>query len=294
MTKFVRMLAGCLVLLIAVPISIQAQNATVPDVCIIETPTNESLRACADATPEGSQPNAWAHTYLGANAYMEGNLEQAAFHFRHSYVTDQPDLWFNPDVVGLRSATFHSVGDRERSLRDAETLFGVVTASDEDLALSFPDWEITDDVRAQWLATILQPLYEYGSPNAQRALEMWTGFPPGDIYDVTNRASVLTELGEYEEALRFSDLSIEMAPGFSPALNTRCYLLGLLERFDEALPNCSEAVRLEPQNAAFRHSYSVSLAGRGACDMANEQLREARRLTPSNPLYREAIACTPR
>ena len=72
MTKFVYMLAGCLVLLIAVPISIQAQNATVPDVCIIETPTNESLRACADATPEGSQPNAWAHTYLGANAYIEG------------------------------------------------------------------------------------------------------------------------------------------------------------------------------------------------------------------------------
>lgn len=115
--------------------------------------------------------------------------------------------------------------------------------------------------------------------------------PARDWISYANRAAVLTDLGDLQEALAANEAGLQLAPGEASLLNNGCYIRTLMGRAQEGLPFCERAVAAAPKIAPVRHSFATALAAVGRCREAEEQIAMARSLDTSSPKYAEPIAC---
>jgi len=162
-------------------------------------------------------------------------------------------------VIGLAIALTWGVGDlvaRSRASRIvaatacALALVGLSTATVRQVAL----WKDTWTLFSHTLAVT------HENPVAHQNL--------GDV--LLKRGEVLPAMRHYEEVLR-------LEPGFADAHNKLGSALGSLGRFDEAIAQFREAIRLG-ENAEFRHNLGFAFAKQGRTNDAIREYEAALRL----------------
>jgi tetratricopeptide (TPR) repeat protein len=92
-----------------------------------------------------------------------------------------------------------------------------------------------------------------------------------------NLGDVLLKRGEVLPAMRHYEEVLRLAPGFADARNKLGSALGSLGRFDEAIAQFQEAIRLG-DNAEFRHNLGFAFAKQGRTDDAIREYEAALRL----------------
>jgi tetratricopeptide (TPR) repeat protein len=266
----------------------QAQEAP-PPACI--GATFVSWQACAEAAPEGSPAYLLAMINLGTQAYMSGDRAAALTYYDKAGEGQQ----VVSDVVlhAFRADTFRYAGRTEQARADAAIAWGYLNGRAPEGLDTRDARPIDDPVRFVVLASIL-PILKDANPDFVRARDMFMALPATDLYSLSQRANVLTELGEHAAAVADSKRAVDLQPDLPVLQNNHCYTLVEAGRAAEGLPYCERAVALAPEQASIRHSLAAALAGLGQCATAERQLGEARRLSPEAALYREPIACTPK
>jgi tetratricopeptide (TPR) repeat protein len=92
-----------------------------------------------------------------------------------------------------------------------------------------------------------------------------------------NLGDVLLKRGKTMPAMRHYEETIRLAPGFADARNKLGSILGSLGRFDEAIAQLQEAIRLG-DNAEFRHNLGFAFAKQDRTDEAIREYEAALRL----------------
>ena len=254
-------------------------------------PTFAGWQACADAAGDGTPVYALAMINLGTEAYVRGDFASALRFYDKAEGTGQR---VSLDVVfhAFRADTYQHAGRTAAAQEDAKAawdlLQGQVPAGVDPRDMR----PINDDVRFLVLTAVLPILKDGDAGTFARARALYLGLPAEDWSALTNRATVLMELGEFPAAIADSKRAVDMAPEEGGLQNNHCYVLTLAGQPGAALPYCERAVALLPEAAAIRHSYAAVLAGLGRCEDAERLLAEARRLDPSSALYREPLECT--
>jgi len=98
-----------------------------------------------------------------------------------------------------------------------------------------------------------------------------------------NLGDVLLKRGEVLPAKRHYEETLRLAPGFADARNKLGSILGSLGRYDEAIAQFQEAIRLG-DDAQFRHNLGLVYAMRGRTDEAIREYEASVRLDPDNYL----------
>jgi tetratricopeptide (TPR) repeat protein len=120
-----------------------------------------------------------------------------------------------------------------------------------------------------------------------------------------NKGAALSELKQYEEAIKCLDEAIRLDPKDAFAYNNKGVALGNLKQYDEAIKCCDEAIRLKPKYAVTYNNKGVALDELKQYEKAIKCLDEAIRLDHNNASaysnkgnalfglkrYEEAIEC---
>lgn len=112
-------------------------------------------------------------------------------------------------------------------------------------------------------------------------LEQALSYDPTLTFALTNRASALSSLGRYEDALSAYDL----LPATADNLAIQGTLLAHMHRYNDALYNYNQAISINPDVARYHHDKGSVLAIMKHADEAIACYNEALRL---NPRYAEA------
>jgi tetratricopeptide (TPR) repeat protein len=270
-----------------------AKAVDVPPVCV--GATFVSCQACADATDEGTPIHSLAMINLGAEAYEQGDYASALRYYDKAEISGQR---VSSDVIfhTFRGDTYRHAGRTAAAAEDARRawmyLIGQPPVGTDPRDLR----PIDDDVRFFVLTIILPILKDGDAAVFEQARTMYAGLPldGSDWAALSNRATVLMDLGDFPAAIADSKRAVDLQPGDAGLQNNHCYVLTMAGQPGAGLPHCERAVALAPDVAPVRHSYAAALAGVGRCEDSGRQLAEARRLDPSGVIYREALACTPK
>ncbi|RZJ39689.1 MAG: hypothetical protein EON86_13935 [Brevundimonas sp.] len=282
------MISLLLTLLIATP---QVQDAPVPPACI--GATFVSWEACAAASEEGTPAYSLAMMNLGTYAYLDGDIAGALGYYDKAALEG---LSMTSDV------TFHTFradarrygGRMEEARADASIAWGFLDGRPP--ANTPPDLilPVSGEMRAAILSLIL-PIMKDGDPEAfRRARDQYLALPATDWSALSQKAGVLTSLGEHADAVAASKGALDLRPQDPLSQNNHCYALVEAGRAAEGLPYCERAVAGLPDLAPVRHSLATVLAELGRCADAEAQMAMARRLEPGGSLYREPLTCTPK
>ena len=106
---------------------------------------------------------------------------------------------------------------------------------------------------------------------------------PRDALAWHERATVLAEAGNNDEAARAEREAIRLAPSLPEPHSHLGVLLAGQGRLDDALASFDEAIRLDPNNARAWNNRANVLRARGRRDEAAEAYRTAARLAPRDP-----------
>lgn len=262
-----------------------------PPVCI--GATFVSWEACAEAAEEDSPAYALAMINLGTEAYLDGDPAKAL------------DYYDKADIDGLSmtsDVTFHTFradarrygGRMEEARADASIAWGFLDGRPPANTPTTLVTPISNEMRGAILSLIL-PIMKDGDPEAfRRARDQYLSLPATDWLTLSQKAGVLTSLGEHDAALASSKAALDLRPQDPLTQNNHCYALVEAGRAAEALPYCERAVAGLPELAPVRHSLATVLAELGRCADAEAQMAIARRLEPGGSLYREPLTCTPK
>lgn len=282
------MISLLLALLTAEP---QVRDAPVPPVCA--GPTFVSWRACAEAAPEGTPAYVLAMMNLGTEAYLQGDIAAALDYYDKG---ETEGFSTTSDVVlhTFRAGARHYAGRMDEARADARIAWGFLDGRPPPNTPQNLNLPINPEMRAGILSIILPILKDDEAATFQRARDQYLALPATDWITLSQRAGVLTELGEHEAAVAASKAALDLKPQDGLTQNNHCYALVEAGRAAEALPYCERAVAALPESAPVRHSLATVLAKLGRCSDAEAQLVIARRLEPANSLYRETAVCTPK
>jgi tetratricopeptide (TPR) repeat protein len=267
----------------------QVREAPVPPAC--GGATFVSWEACAANSPEGSGSYVLAMINLGTQAYVSGDRAAALNYYDKAGDSRQ----VSSDVIlhAFRADTFRYAGRMEEARADAAIAWNYLNnrlPEGTDAADARP---IDDAIRFIVLVSIL-PILKDDEAEFARARDIFMSLPATDWIALSQRANVLTELGEHAGAVADSKRAVDLQPGDPVLQNNHCYTLVEAGRAGEGLPYCERAAALAPDAPQVRHSYAAALASLGRCADAEAQLAHARRLDPSAALYREPLTCTPK
>jgi predicted AlkP superfamily phosphohydrolase/phosphomutase/Flp pilus assembly protein TadD len=112
-----------------------------------------------------------------------------------------------------------------------------------------------------------------------------TASPTGD----RNVAAVLFEQGRYEEAAKAYEKLVAADPDDGAARASLAGALGALGRYDEALVQLAEAIRIEPLNPEAYHNRGVIFERKEDKDAAIREYRTALRYSPQYEPSRQAL-----
>ncbi len=114
------------------------------------------------------------------------------------------------------------------------------------------------------------------------ALGLLARFDPGDALAHSNHASILFDLGRYQEAETAYREAVRLDPGNATNHNNLGATLSGLGRHDEAETAYREALRLDSGNVTYHGNLARMLLDLGRHDEAETAYREAVRLDPGN------------
>ena len=269
----------------------QIREAPVPPVCA--GPTFVSWRACAEAAQEGTPAYVLAMINLGTEAYLAGDMASALDYYDKG---ETEGFSTTSDVVlhTFRADTRRYAGRMDEARADARLAWGFLDGRPPTGTPDNLNQPIPTEMRGAILSIILPMLKDDDAAAFQRARDQYMALPATDWQTLSQRAGVLTELGEHEAAVAASKAALDLKPQDGLTQNNHCYALVEAGRAAEALPYCERAVAALPEIAPVRHSVATVLAKLGRCADAEAQLVIARRLEPANSRYRETAVCTPK
>jgi tetratricopeptide (TPR) repeat protein len=95
--------------------------------------------------------------------------------------------------------------------------------------------------------------------------------------------SALFKEGKFDSAIREFDEAVRLKPDFAMAYSLlgACYVSN--GKYDLAIRQVEKAIRLDPEDAGFRYNLGVVYAKKGQYDEAIVQLEEAIKLEPDFP-----------
>ncbi|MDQ8029323.1 MAG: hypothetical protein REJ23_11395 [Brevundimonas sp.] len=269
----------------------QAQEAPPPPACI--GATFVSWQACAEAAQEGTPAYMLAMLNLGTEAYLRGDIASALDYYDKGQLEG---FSTTSDVVlhTFRADARRYAGRMDEARADARLAWGFLDGRPPPGTPDNLNRPIPAEMRGAILGIILPMLRDDDAAAFQRARDQYLALPATDWQTLSQRAGVLTELGEHEAAVAASKAALDLRPQDGLTQNNHCYALVEAGRASEALPYCERAVTALPEAAPVRHSLATVLAKLGRCADAEAQLVIARRLEPAHSLYREAAVCTPK
>jgi len=106
------------------------------------------------------------------------------------------------------------------------------------------------------------------------------------VPNAANANSLYRQGRQYAEQERFADAvplfdqAIQANPTFTQAYNARCYSYLRLKQYDQAIADCSEAIKLDPSYANAYQNRGVALHYKGDRAGGNEDLKRAAALQP--------------
>jgi len=268
---------------------VQVQEIPAPPACRGAFETID-WQACADASGQGTPGYSLAMINMGTRAYVEGDYASALRFYDKAEI---PGQVVSSDVIlhAFRGDTRRHAGRMAEAAEDARWAWMFldgrppIQTDPRDLR------PIDDQIRFVVLTAILPILKDGDAAVYDRARAMFIGIPVSDAGSLSNRASVLEQVGDHAAALIDSKRAVDLQPNDPRLLNNHCFILVEAGRAEQSLPYCERAIALVPEIAAVRHSYATTLAALGRCADADRQMAEARRLDPGAALYRESLTC---
>jgi len=100
----------------------------------------------------------------------------------------------------------------------------------------------------------------------------------------------LIRLGRHREAVRALSRSLEIRPGYAPAVQKRGYAYFSLRDFEKAEADYREAVKLDPYSAEMQYHLGKFFHALGRMQEALKPFEKAVRLAPKASVYHEALA----
>lgn len=271
-----------------------AQTDETPQQCRYDAQGRVDYQACADATQPGDMLHTLSRINLGTIALHQGDYASAVRHYDAAQPPNGDGLMSDPLYHAYRAAALNHVGRKDEAAVEARTALSVLRdprgLPAEMMAPFAPGSEAVEQVYTH----ILPVLHEARDPEASTLLISYLAMPERDWFSWANRAGVLEQIGELENALTASGRALALQPDHPGVQNNHCYILVRLERAQEALPYCQRARQLAPNIAAVRHSLSTVYVALGQCANARTELAEARRLDPVSEAYREDLVCAER
>lgn len=184
----------------------------------------------------------------------------------------------------FRAHAYDAVGRKEAAVEEARTALNALDRpviagpqADPDIVLPY----------------ILPIFYRAKAPEFSGSLSRYLGLPAQDWITYANRAAVLIDVDQYDQALAANTEALKSEPNHPALLNNLCVALTKKGQAAEALPSCQKAVELAPDFAAPRDSHADALAALGRCKEAEAELAVAQRLDPAATNYRRALTCRP-
>lgn len=279
LTLFLGMVAGT---------SAVAQGAEeIPDECRIAPANQAAWTRCLEVAESGSAVALFAHANLGTIAAQEQDFETALHHYDLTIVPGQ-NLIMDASLHGFRSQVFRRAGRTDEALQDAERVLWFIDTGYADLPRSIP---LNNQMRSMLYELVLRTLVASEAPQTNAALSAYLELPTENWIDVLNRSTIFLDIERYDMALTLAREAVNQQPNHPATHNNVCYILALMDRGEDALPSCEQAMALAPNNAAIIDSYAVALSNAGRCEEAVEARLWTRRLEPSNTGYHGPLAC---
>jgi tetratricopeptide (TPR) repeat protein len=279
--------AIAVVLFLAAATEAHAQGAEqVPDACKPGARGSVDFAACAGAAPAGSNIRVYALINLGTAAYIAGDYTKAARLYDEAVPpgkTVMSDVYFH----AFRAGAYQHVGRKDEAYKDARFALDILSAKP---GLP-PEIARADGDREPIYVAILPILKESADPDYASALAAFLALPVNDWIGWSNRAAILSEIGELGAAAEASAAALKLNPTHPAVLNNHCYMLAMSGDPAGALPYCEKVVQAAPGHPAGRHSLATTLALLGRCADAEAALAEARRLDPGSENYRQPLTC---
>ena len=97
-----------------------------------------------------------------------------------------------------------------------------------------------------------------------------------------NRCAAQNILGNYEEAISDCTNAVKFVPDYALAFGNRCRAHMLIKRYDEAVSDCNRAIELDSKNASFFFHRARSYQGLGQTARAIEDYGKAIGLNPDD------------
>ncbi|WP_146112077.1 MULTISPECIES: M48 family metallopeptidase [unclassified Brevundimonas] len=248
-----------------------------------------NYRTCANAAPAGSPARSWALINLGSQAFVEGDMAQAARLYDEARPGDRQEVYSDPVFHAFRGAAYDHVGRSKEALTDARTSWDILSGARIVDPQNPPPTE--GEYRSFVLYFILPILKAGGDPAFVPAFEAYQRISVDGTDALIQRAALLEQLGDFPGALAASEKVMKLRPDDPGLQNNHCYTLVRAERAAEGLAYCEAALASLPEIPQIRHSYASALAALGRCDDAERQMAEARRLDPARPLYQTPLTC---
>jgi tetratricopeptide (TPR) repeat protein len=119
------------------------------------------------------------------------------------------------------------------------------------------------------VATSKSPVARPPAPVSRTADSTHRAVPPKgvDSNSLYREGRRYADQENFAQALPLFDQAIQLDPNFALALNARCYARVRLHRYDEAIADCSQAIRLNPsygnayQNRGMARKFKGDRAG---------------------------------
>jgi tetratricopeptide (TPR) repeat protein len=125
-------------------------------------------------------------------------------------------------------------------------------------------------------------------------LDLAMAFDPNLVTasNLAGRGFLFTRLGKYDEAMRDLGEALRLEPGYALALNNRCEVRAIIGALDEALADCDEALLVDPNVTHYLDSRGVVYLKKGAIGKALADFDAALRIDPkfAHALYGRGIA----
>lgn len=240
------------------------------------------LLQCAEQTID-TGIRSLAYINLGTLAFLQHNTTEAARFYDLAEITGKT-ITSDPFFHAYRSATYSAVGRNEQAVIDAKRVLDFINNNPQ----------IDTSQQVPLLEMIIEPLHKAGEVELKNsAINRYISLPVNDWIDDINRASILTEIGEYETAIPYAEQAYLAQPDQPIVLNTKCYLLAKTNRAAEGISYCEKALQILPGEAAILHSYAFALAKNGQCLESQNALQKANKLQPLVITYQQQIACEP-
>ena len=149
--------------------------------------------------------------------------------------------------------------------REFETTFKMAVSLSKKFSNAFQIWQILGIVSAQ------QKRFALALEAFEKVILLNPGFP--DAY--CNKANVLKETGDFQQALVFYDKAIKLNPALADAYTGKGAVLQTQKKFKESIEVLNKALEINPNLAESYNNLGTALIAEGRLDDASDAFKKA-------------------